>query len=236
MKKITFVVLAMVALFSGCKKEDPTASTVRQVSVPLIVNLMEDQYLGAVGGAFDAQIERIDGVVGYAVDTVFGFDVDGVTVDTIWFTDPEWAGDTLIPGTVSLKLVAVNKGGYAGSASSTFLVLDPPSDPYETDISGEYYRNGVAVSTVTQVVPGVYLLDNPIFSTNLAWKNLVSIMYHSQSGGLDITDTDGTQTAAGNFGTWEFSNESYDDATLTICADGYRLEDALALSRCGTKQ
>lgn len=48
---------------------------------------MDDQYLGAVGGVFDASIERIDGIVGYAVDTIYGFDVDGVTVDTIFFAD-----------------------------------------------------------------------------------------------------------------------------------------------------
>lgn len=233
MKKLSLLFSLAIILFSGCKKENPTASTVKKVSIPEIVSFMDDQYLGAVGGVFDASIERIDGLVGYAVDTVYGFDVNGVTVDTLFFTDPTYSGDTTVPGVVTLNLVATNKGGYTGTAVSTFLVLDPPSDPYPDDISGNYIRNGVVVTVIEKVVDGVYLMYNPIFSTNLAWLDTYCIVYHSESNGLDMVDQD---PGFPGFGTFTFANEDYDAQTKTICADMNRIEDGLALSRCVTHE
>ena len=233
MKKLSLLFSLAIILFSGCKKENPTASTVKKVSIPEVVSFMDDQYLGAVGGVFDASIERIDGLVGYAVDTVYGFDVNGVTVDTLFFTDPTYSGDTTVPGVVTLNLVATNKGGYTGTAVSTFLVLDPPSDPYPDDISGNYIRNGVVVTVIEKVVDGVYLMYNPIFSTNLAWLDTYCIVYHSESNGLDMVDQD---PGFPGFGTFTFANEDYDAQTKTICADMNRIEDGLALSRCVTHE
>lgn len=233
MKKLSLLFGLAIVLFAGCKKEDPTASVVKRVSIPEVVSFMDDQYLGAVGGVFDASIERIDGIVGYAVDTIYGFDVDGVTVDTIFFADPAYGGDTTVPGVVSLSLIATNKGGYTGTAVSTFLVLDPPSDPYPDDISGNYVRGGIVVSVVEKVVDGVYLMYGPIFSTNLAWLDTYCIVYHSESEGLDMVDQD---PGFPGFGTFQFTNESFDPQDFTICADMFRIEDGLALSRCATRE
>lgn len=234
MKKILLMFTLATFMLAGCKKENPVASTVKRVSIPEVTVLMEEQYIGALGGDFNNAIERIDGIVGYAVDTVYGFDVDGINVDTLFFTDPSWGGDTLLPGIVSLDLIATNAAGYSAVGSSQFLVLDPPTDPYPEDISGNYVNGGgVLVTVVEKVVDGVYLLYNPIFSTNLAWLDTYCIVYHSESTGLDFVDQ---ATGFPGFGTFTYSNESYDAATKTICADMYRIEDGLALSRCTRHQ
>lgn len=83
------------------------------------------------------------------------------------------------------------------------------------------------------MVDGVYLMYGPIFSTNLAWLDTYCIVYHSESEGLDMVVM---SLGFPGFGTFQFTNEFFDPQDFTICADMFRIEDGLALSRCATRE
>lgn len=235
MKKLSLLLGLTIILFSGCKKENPVSSTSELVSIPTVVSFMEESYLAILGtDEVASQVVPVDGFYGYAVDTVYGFNVGGQIVDTIWFPEVNWNGDTTQTGIAKVELIATNSKGITGIASSKFVIVLPPTDPYPTDISGGYIRNGVTVTYVEKVVDGVYILYNPIFSTNLAWLDTYCIVIHSVSGGIDFVDQ--VEPGFPGFGTFVFANEFYDENTQTICADMERLEDGLALSRCVTHE
>lgn len=237
MKKLSLLFGLAIVFLSGCKKEDPIASEVKKVCVPVVVSYLDAIYVGSPETpSFDALVVREDGIIGYAVDTCYGFDVNGETKDTLFFTDPTWGGDTTSVGVVNIQLIATNKGGYSTVVSSPLLIFDLPDleDPSLEDITGEYIRNGVKVTKVVKVKDGWYALFNPLFSTNLAWRDTYCLVKFTISEGFDMID----QEAPGfpGFGFWTYANESYDADTKTICADMFRAIDNSALSRCATHE
>ncbi|MBP7255783.1 MAG: hypothetical protein KBA13_01805 [Chitinophagales bacterium] len=235
MKKLSLLFGLAVLLFSGCKKENPISSTSELVSVPKVVSFLDDSYLAILGTDDVApQVMPVDGFYGYAVDSIYGFNVGGQIVDTIWFSDVSWNGDTTTTGIAKVELIATNSKGISGIASSKFVIVLPPTDPYPNDISGNYIRGGLVVTTVEKIVDGVYVLYNPIFSTNLAWLDTYCIVIHSVADGIDFVDQ--VEPGFPGFGTFTYANEFYDENTLTICADMTRIEDGLALSRCVTRE
>ncbi len=250
MKKLLIIGLVSV-LFGSCKKEDPIKSSVIEpVSLPEVTVYMDNQYIALPGDPFDSQIIRVDGYVGYAVDTVYGFEVNGEIVDTIFFTDPVWNGDTTAgEGVVFLDLNATNTAGISASGSSIFVMVNPPTDPYLEDISGVYDRtefkevegvptlfyveDGEGVVEIVKVADGAYLVYNPIFSINTQWLDTYCICYHSISKGLDFIDQ---PIAFPGFGKFTYDLETYDSELKTIGAAMLRESDNLSLYRNCTRQ
>ncbi|MBL0286339.1 MAG: hypothetical protein IPQ19_02740 [Bacteroidetes bacterium] len=63
------------------------------------------------------KLERLDGgFVGYAVDTIYGFNVDGEIVDTIWLTDLTGMAIHQKLELQKLNLYATNSKGISGIA------------------------------------------------------------------------------------------------------------------------
>jgi hypothetical protein len=225
MKKLSLLFGLALVFLSGCKKEDPIASTVKKVSIPQIVSYLDDSYQGIIGiDDFAPQVLAVDGFYGYAVDTIYGFNVGGNIVDTIWFTDFVWNGDTTETDVVSLDLIATNADGVSNVVSSDFVVIGPPAEPYLTDISGSYSRTSPSAASsvvvLERVVDGVYKVFNPAFSGNTCWTNAdeFGILLLSADLTADFLDFDfGSTFACGNFGGFTVTKESFDPADNSFC-------------------
>ena len=238
MKKLSLLLSLAIVLFAGCKKENPISSTTHKVSIPQVFSFIEDEYFGAIGGEFDSQIERLEGgFVGYAVDTIYGFNVD-----TIWLTDLTWNGDTLEAGVTKVEIYATNADGVSNSVSSDFVVLEPLSNPYLTDISGFYSRTSPSpiASNVRleKIIDGIYKVYNPALSANLCWVNSgnFSLLYLKADLTADLEDFDfGSTFSCGNFGGFTVENEVFDPSDNSFCFEITQLAFPGSFTRCMVK-